>query len=64
MPIRMQAIGTEFSSYLRMWSRDLAGLRQNDLLGESAFLSIAREIDGFVHADADQIALGAKPSAN
>ena len=43
LPIRMQAIGTEFGRNLRMWSLDLAALRQNDLLNESAFLSFARD---------------------
>jgi hypothetical protein len=43
MPIRVQAIGTDFSRNLRTWSRNLAALRQNDLLSESAFLSFVRD---------------------
>jgi hypothetical protein len=43
MAIRTQAIGTDFSKNLRTWSRDLAALRQNDLLSESALLSFLRD---------------------
>jgi hypothetical protein len=43
VPVRAQAIDTAFSRNLRIWSRDLKALRQNWLLGESAFISFARD---------------------
>lgn len=43
MPLRMQSLETEFSRQLRIWSHDLAILRQNWLLSESGFLSFARD---------------------
>jgi hypothetical protein len=43
LPVRTQAIDTEFSKHLRIWSADLTVLRQNGLQTESAFLSFARD---------------------
>ena len=43
LPLRTQSLDTEFAKERRMWSPDLAMLRQNWLLTESAFLSFARD---------------------
>jgi len=43
MPTRTLRIDTDFTTYLKKWSTEIAALRQNYLLSESNFLSFAQE---------------------
>ena len=43
MPICAEPLEPDFSQYSRAWARDLADLRQNNLLTEQGFLQSARD---------------------
>src|SRR4051794_37619192 len=71
MCTRTLRIDTDFTTYLKKWSTEIAALRQNCLLSESNFLSFAQErgfpVKGVVYQAAEKwpwAAFGALPVAS